>query len=58
MSDDPKTGVVDLDCRVHGIDNLYVASSAVYPTGSWVNPTMTIVAFAIRLADHIKRRYS
>jgi choline dehydrogenase-like flavoprotein len=55
MSDDPATGVVDRDCRVHGIENLYVAGSAVFPTVGWANPTLTIVALSLRLADHLKR---
>jgi choline dehydrogenase-like flavoprotein len=54
MSDDPKSGVVDQNCRVHGIDNLYVAGSSVFPTVGVVNPTYTIVALAIRLADRLK----
>ena len=53
MHDDPKQGVVDVDCRVHGFANLYVAGSSVFPTGSYANPTLTIVALAIRLADHL-----
>ena len=55
MSDDPKTGVVDSDCRVHGISNLYVAGSSVFPTGGTSTPTLTIVALALRLADHLQR---
>jgi choline dehydrogenase-like flavoprotein len=54
MAEDPKHGVVDLDCRVFGTGNLYVASSAVFPTSSHANPTLTIVALAIRLADHLR----
>jgi len=54
MATDPKQGVVDADARVHGIDNLYVAGSSVFPTGGPVNPTLTIVALTLRLADHIK----
>jgi choline dehydrogenase-like flavoprotein len=57
MSADPKRGVVDRDCRVHGFDNLYVAGSAVYPTGGYVNPTLTVVALALRLADHLKTKF-
>jgi choline dehydrogenase-like flavoprotein len=57
MSNDPKQGVVDRDCRVHGLDNLYVAGSAVYPTTGYVNPTLTVVALALRLADHLKTRF-
>ena len=54
MSADPKFGVVDEQCRVHGISNLFVSGSSVFTTGGVVNPTLTIVALAIRLADHIK----
>jgi len=39
---------------VHGVDNLYVASSSVFPTSSQANPTLTIVAMALRLADRLK----
>lgn len=56
MSDDPKTGVVDSDCRVYGVDNLYVAGSSVFPTAGHANPTLTIAAMALRLADHLKSR--
>ncbi len=55
MSDDPKTGVVDRNCRVHGVDNLFVAGSSVFPISGQANPTMNLVALAVRLADHIKR---
>ncbi len=54
MSADPKTGVVDKDCRMHGVANLYIAGGSVFPTGGIANPTLTIVALAIRLADHVK----
>jgi choline dehydrogenase-like flavoprotein len=54
MSDDPKQGVVDPNCRVHGLANLYVAGAAVYPTAGGVNPTLTLVALSLRLADHLK----
>lgn len=54
MHDDPRQGVVDGNCRVHGIDNLYVAGSSVFPTSGAANPTLTIVALALRLADHLK----
>ena len=54
MAADPKTGVVDANCRVHGMSNLYVAGSAVFPTIGYANPTLTIVALALRLADHLK----
>ncbi|MDZ7629168.1 MAG: GMC family oxidoreductase [Parvularculaceae bacterium] len=53
MSADPKFGVVDADCRVHGMDNLYIAGSSVFPTGGGANPTTTIVALALRLGEHL-----
>lgn len=56
MSDDPKTGVVDAHCKVHGINNLFIASSSCFPTGGGVNPTMTIVALSLRVADHVKQK--
>ena len=55
MHRDPKQGVVDPDCRVHGIANLFVAGSSVFPTGGHSVPTLTIVAMALRLADHLKQ---
>jgi choline dehydrogenase-like flavoprotein len=54
MHPDPKYGVVDADCKIHGIDNLYIAGASCFPTGAGVNPTLTVVAMAIRLADHLK----
>ena len=56
MQQDPKTGVVDQNCRVHRVANLYVAGCSVFPTGGTFNPTLTIVALALRLADHVKAR--
>ena len=56
MHDDPRRGVVDADCRVHGIANLYVAGSSVFPTSGAANPTLTIVALALRLARHLQKR--
>jgi choline dehydrogenase-like flavoprotein len=53
MHVDPRRGVVDPQCRVHGISNLYVAGSSVFPTGGAANPTLTIVALALRLAEHV-----
>jgi len=57
MSDDPRHGVVDRDCRVHGIGNLYIAGSAVFPTSSWSNPTLTLLALSYRLADHVRDEF-
>ncbi len=54
MADDPKRGVVDRNCAVHGIAGLYVAGSSVFPTAGHANPTLMIVALAVRLADRIK----
>ncbi len=56
MSLDPAQGVVDPTSRVHGIANLYVAGSSVFPTCGAANPTLTIVALALRLASHLKER--
>lgn len=55
MHDDPRQGVVDANCRVHGVGNLYVAGSAVFPTAGCSNPTLTLVALAFRLAKHLDR---
>jgi choline dehydrogenase-like flavoprotein len=54
MASDPKRGVVDANCRVHGVSNLFVAGSSVFPTSGYANPTFTIIALAIRLADHVR----
>ena len=56
MAESPNDGVVDPNCRLHGTKNLYVAGGSVMPTGGRANPTLTIVALAIRLADHLKER--
>ncbi|MBI3029537.1 MAG: GMC family oxidoreductase [Candidatus Rokubacteria bacterium] len=55
MHRDPKKGVVDENCRVHDISNLFIAGSSVFPTSGASNPTLTIVALSLRLADHVKR---
>ena len=57
MHDDPKQGVVDRECRVHGYPNLFIAGSSVFSTGGFANPTMTLVALAARLADHVKEQF-
>jgi choline dehydrogenase-like flavoprotein len=57
MNNDPNLGVVDENCKIHGIDNLFLAGSSCFPTGAGVNPTLTIVAMAIKLADHLKSKF-
>jgi choline dehydrogenase-like flavoprotein len=52
MGSDASSSVVDRDLKVHGIDNLFVASSSVFPTSGQANSTLLAVAFAVRLADH------
>ena len=54
MSGEASQGVVDSNCRVYGIQNLFIASSSVFPTSSQANPTLTIVAIAARVADHLQ----
>jgi len=54
MHADPTQGVVDASCQVHGIGNLFVTGGGVFPTAGSANPTLTIVALALRLADHLK----
>lgn len=58
MNSDPKKGVVDANCQVHGIRNLYVAGSGCYTTSGAPNPTLTIVALSLRLSDYVKGRLS
>lgn len=55
MHDSPQLGVVDRNCRVHGVQNLYVGSSAVFPTSARSNPTLTILALCLRIADRLKQ---
>ena len=54
MHSDPRHGVVDANCRIHGLANLYIGGAAVFPTAGAVNPTLTLVALSLRLADHLK----
>lgn len=56
MSDDPRTGVVDANCKVHGIANLYMAGASCFTTCGSANPTLTVVALSLRLADHLKKQ--
>jgi choline dehydrogenase-like flavoprotein len=56
MAVNAKDGVVDEHCRVHGVRNLYVAGSSVFPTSGIANPTLTLLALAFRLGDHLRQR--
>jgi choline dehydrogenase-like flavoprotein len=57
MSDSPESGVVDSNCRVHGIENLYIGGSSVFSSAGVSNPTYTIVQLALRLADHLNGQF-
>jgi choline dehydrogenase-like flavoprotein len=54
MGSDPRDSVVDVNCRVHGVGNLFLASSATFPTSSQANPTLTVIALSLRLAQHLR----
>lgn len=54
MSADPGLGVVNPDARVHDVNNLYIAGGSVMPTSSWANPTLTVTALTLKLADHLR----
>jgi choline dehydrogenase-like flavoprotein len=54
MGGDRRSSVVNANCRVHGVDNLFIAGSATFPTSSQANPTLTVVAQALRLAEHVQ----
>jgi choline dehydrogenase-like flavoprotein len=54
MGSDRRSSVVNANCRVHGVDNLFIAGSATFPTSSQANPTLTVVALALRLAEHVQ----
>jgi choline dehydrogenase-like flavoprotein len=56
MSRDPAGGVVDVDLQVHGVPGLFVLGGSVFPTSGYANPTLTIVALAMRLAEHLTTR--
>ena len=56
MSDSPTTGVVDSNCKVFDVDNLYISGSSVFPTIGHTNPTLNLVALSLRLADHLKEK--
>jgi choline dehydrogenase-like flavoprotein len=55
---DPSQSVLDLNCRTHEIDNLYVTDASFFPSIGAVNPTLTIIANALRIGDHIADRLS
>jgi len=54
MSTDPRTGVVNANQRAHAVDNLYITGSSVFPTAGYANPTMTVLALALRLGEHLR----
>ncbi|WP_434427087.1 GMC family oxidoreductase [Nannocystis pusilla] len=54
MSTDPRFGVVDRDAKVHGIENLFIAGSSVFPTGGYANPTLAVIALALRTVEHLR----
>lgn len=56
MGVDPRTSVVDANARVHDVANLFIAGSAVFPTSGQANPTLTLLALALRLADHLTQQ--
>ncbi|HTF17938.1 MAG TPA: GMC family oxidoreductase [Chryseolinea sp.] len=58
MHSDPRQGVVDANCQVFGLSNLFIAGSSVFTTGGYANPTLTIVALSIRLAGHLKSSFT
>ena len=58
MADAPTDGVVDAESRVHGIRNLYIMGGGIYPTVSWANPTLTLMALTFRLADRFRQTLS
>ena len=53
---DPRASVLDVNCKAHEVDNLYVTDAGFFPSVGAVNPTLTIVANALRVADHLKER--
>ena len=53
FGEDPKTSVLDINCKAHDLDNLYVVDSSFFPSASAVNPSLTIIANALRVGDHL-----
>ena len=56
MSNNAVNGVVDQNCKIYGLANLFIAGSSVFPSAGYVNPTLTIVALSLRLADLSKEK--
>ena len=56
MNDNPREGVVDANCKVHGINNLFVAGSAAFATSGAANPTLSLIALSLKLSDHLKEK--
>ena len=54
FGDDPRTSVLDPVCKAHDLDNLYVVDASFFPSSAAVNPALTIIAQALRVADHLK----
>jgi choline dehydrogenase-like flavoprotein len=53
---DPRTSVLDVDCKAHDVDNLYVVDASFFPSSSAVNPALTVMANALRVGDHLMER--
>jgi choline dehydrogenase-like flavoprotein len=58
FGNDPKTSALDRDCRAHEVDNLYVVDASFFPSSGAVNPALTIMANALRVADHLRERFA
>ena len=56
FGDDPASSALDINCRMHEVDNIYVVDSSFFVSSSAVNPTLTIIANALRVADHLAAR--
>jgi len=56
MGTDPDTSVLDVHCKAHELDNLYVVDGSFFPSNSGVNPALTIMANALRVGDHLRDR--
>jgi choline dehydrogenase-like flavoprotein len=53
---DPRTSALDIHCKTHDVDNLYVVDGSFFPSSAAVNPALTIMANALRVGDHLKQR--